>query len=217
LQRLVGLAIPSTAVRTARTAGRDQGGARALNEPGDYPYRPRSRSPGRGIRHRPASHAAMSAPPDPSRVARMTPFAQMRPPESRSPACPLGTKLGSRVVGSRGSCFPHRTSISARRPPHLRCAESRAPRARFRPGASARAAVGHAPAPDELQASAGGRSEPAALPHPWRMQAWRLRPLWCSARIAVIRRFVRDEGWRGARPLCGAPAPSGWLGRMRSR
>ena len=32
-----------------------------------------------------------------------------------------------------------------------------------------------------------------------------------------IRRFVRDEGWQGVRRLCGAPAPSGWLGRMRSR
>jgi hypothetical protein len=30
-------------------------------------------------------------------------------------------------------------------------------------------------------------------------------------------RSVRDEGWQGVRPLCGAPAPSGWLGRMRSR
>jgi hypothetical protein len=32
-----------------------------------------------------------------------------------------------------------------------------------------------------------------------------------------LRRSVRDEGWQGVRPLCGAPAPSGWLGRMCSR
>jgi hypothetical protein len=30
------------------------------------------------------------------------------------------------------------------------------------------------------------------------------------------RRSLRDEGWQGVRRLCGAPAPSGWLGRMRS-
>ena len=32
-----------------------------------------------------------------------------------------------------------------------------------------------------------------------------------------LRRSVRDEGWQGVRRLFGAPVPSGWLGRMRSR
>jgi hypothetical protein len=35
--------------------------------------------------------------------------------------------------------------------------------------------------------------------------------------IDFIRRFARDQGWRGARPLCGAPPPGDWLGRTRSR
>ena len=63
---------------------------------------------------------------------------------------------------------------------------------------------------DRNQARAAGASGLSRL---------RLRPL---SRLTVrfrreLRRSVRDEGWQGVRRLCGAPAPSGWLGRMRSR
>ena len=55
----------------------------------------------------------------------------------------------------------------------------------------------------------GTRSSPSRL---------RFRPLsQLTVRFRVeLRRSVRDEGWQGVRRLCGAPAPSGWLGRMRS-
>ena len=47
----------------------------------------------------------------------------------------------------------------------------------------------------------------------------RFRPLsQLTVRFRVeLRRSVRDEGRQGVRRLCGAPVPSGWLGRMRSR
>ena len=58
--------------------------------------------------------------------------------------------------------------------------------------------------------TAGTRNSPSRL---------RFRPLsQLTVRFRVeLRRSVRDEGWQGVRRLCGAPAPSGWLGRMRSR
>ena len=58
--------------------------------------------------------------------------------------------------------------------------------------------------------TAGTRNSPSRL---------RFRPLsQLTLRFRVeLRRSVRDEGWQGVRRLCGAPAPSGWLGRMRSR
>jgi hypothetical protein len=58
--------------------------------------------------------------------------------------------------------------------------------------------------------TAGPRNSPSRL---------RFRPL---SRLTVrfrveLRRSARDEGWQGVRRLCGAPAPSGWPGRRRSR
>jgi hypothetical protein len=105
----------------------------------------------------------------------------------------------TRIDWRRLVLFPSRVASSAAPPGALLGAESRAPRNRFRPSPSARASVGHAPAPDEVQASARARSQPVPLLHPRE-----------GSGTAGATEFHAKRQWRRCRHAARIPSGDCW-------
>jgi hypothetical protein len=154
-------------------------------------------------------------------VARLSPF--VRPATSTSTAT-TRSRCPSSPAGSENSATPT-TPITTSKTELEPRSQPSAARHR-RPGVPTESPRRRVPL-SRAYARAGPST---AAPRPRQKQAAVSRDacLHADAGVAVAatvvrcpdrrsRRSVRDEGWRAGRPLCGAPAPSGWLGRMRSR